>query len=123
VASCIALVHNNIICEPLPNSQGGGCTGDINLLSQYGPTKGALIQGNFLGANIGSAYCTYGGGPGSGTQGADHIVYKDNVFERTASAPECANYGPVTAFQTGGVGNIWTNNTWSDNGAAVPPAA
>jgi len=78
------------------NSTGGGCTGDINLIPHFGPLHGALIQGNLLGANIGSSFCTYGG---AGVENpADHIVYKDNVFQRGTNG-RCAAYGPVTDEQ------------------------
>jgi hypothetical protein len=63
--------------------------GDINLIPHFGPLHGALIQGNYLGANIGSSFCTYGG---AGVENpADHIVYRDNVFQRTRRLfPDCA---------------------------------
>jgi hypothetical protein len=48
--------------------------GDINLIPHFGPLHGALIQGNYLGANIGSSFCTYGG---AGVENpADHIQYR-----------------------------------------------
>jgi hypothetical protein len=115
VPACLELVHNSIVCDAAPTSQGGGCTGDVNLLPQYGPLNGAVIKDNFLGANAGAAFCTFGGAKQS--YPATHIVYTGNVFER-GSNNKCADYGPVTFFDSGATGNLWSGNTWND-GAAV----
>jgi hypothetical protein len=115
----ITLKHNTIVCDVTPNS-GGGCTGDIQLIPNFAPISGATIQNNMLGANMGSAFCTYGGEKStSATPHSDHIVYQDNVFQRGSNS-QCAAYGPVTSFNTAGVGNVWTNNLW-DDGAPVAP--
>jgi hypothetical protein len=118
VPACFAAVHNSILCEPLPNASNGGCTADLAILNQFGPLPGALVQDNLFGANVGAAYCTYGGT--NPNHASDHIVYTGNVFQRGANG-RCAAFGPVTSFDSGGVGNVWTNNTW-DDGGAVPPA-
>jgi hypothetical protein len=118
VPACVNLVHNTIVCDAAPTSNDGGCTGDINMLTQLGPLHGAIVKDNFLGANTGAAYCTYGG-YNSG-QASDHIIYTGNTFERGTNH-KCAQYGPVTSFDSGGTGNVWTNNNW-DDGTAVKPA-
>jgi hypothetical protein len=118
VPACFAAVHNSILCEPLPNSADGGCTADLAILTQFGPLHGALVQNNLFQANPGAAYCTYGGYNPSNV--ADHVVYTGNVFERGKNN-KCAAYGAVTAFDSGGAGNVWSNNTWND-GTAVKPA-
>ncbi len=118
VPSCFAAVHNSILCEPLPNSADGGCTADLAILNQFGPLHGALVQNNLFRANVGAAYCTYGGY--NANHVADHIVYTGNVFERGTNS-KCAAYGAVTSFDSGGTGNIWSNNTW-DDGTAVRSA-
>jgi hypothetical protein len=108
---CADLVHNTIVCDAPVNVSGGGCTGDINLLPHFGPLSAALVQDNFLGANIGSSYCTYGG---AGMEyPASNIVYTGNVFQR-GSNNNCAAYGPVTNFDSTATGNTWSNNTWED---------
>lgn len=118
VPACVDLTHNRITCDAPVNPDGGGCTGDINLINHFGPLHGALIVNNFLGANAGAAFCTYGS---AGFEyPADHIVYRDNVFERTAEAPRCADYGPVTNFDSNALGNVWSNNTWIDGGTVDP---
>jgi hypothetical protein len=118
VPACFAAVHNSILCEPLPNAADGGCTADLAILNQFGPLHGALVQNNLFRANVGAAYCTYGGYNPSNA--SDHIVYTGNVFERGTNN-KCAAYGAVTAFDSGGTGNVWSNNTW-DDGSTVKPA-
>jgi hypothetical protein len=89
----------------------------INLIPHFGPLPAALIKDNFLGANAGASFCTYGG---AGVEHpASHIVYTGNVFQRGTNNM-CAAYGPVTSFDSTAPGNVWANNTW-DDGAAVAP--
>jgi len=117
----IKLIHNRVVCDAPVNNVGGGCTGDINLIPNFGTMSGVLIQNNLLGANIGLSYCTYGGEKFSSPYPhGDHIVYQDNVFERGTNG-KCGAGGPVTDFNPSGVGNVWTNNTWQDDGTPVSP--
>ena len=118
VPACFAAVHNSILCEPLPNSADGGCTADLAILNQFGPLHGALVQNNLFRANVGAAYCTYGGF--NANNASDHIVYTGNVFERGTNS-KCAAYGAVTSFDSSGAGNLWSNNSW-DNGTPVQAA-
>jgi hypothetical protein len=116
----ITLRHNFVVCDQPVNSVGEGCTGDINLIPNFAPIKGALIEHNLFGANIGSSYCTYGGEKStSATPNSFDVVYKDNVFQRGLNG-KCAAFGPVTDFQVRNSGNQWTNNRW-DNGVAINP--
>jgi len=72
----------------------------------------ALVQNNFLGANTGSAYSTNGGEKSTSQfPHSDHIVYRDNIFQRGTNRKGSA-YGPVTAFNSNGPGNQWINNKW-----------
>jgi len=111
----ITFQHNTVWCESTT-----GCTGDINLIPYYDPPTvfyitGALIKHNLFVANANASYCTYGG-----TKIASHgtnIVYQDNIFQR-GSNNLCGTYGPVTDFEFGNAGNVWTNNKW-DNGQTV----
>jgi len=116
----IVVRHNTIVCDHAANSLGEGCTGDLNLIPDFAPVSGATIDSNFFGANLGSAYCTYGGEKSTSQYPhADHVVYTNNVFQRGSNSL-CAAYGPVTGFDINGVGNQWINNTWED-GTVVPP--
>ena len=106
---------DSITCDGPANADGGGCTGDINLLPHFGPLPGAIVEDNRLGANVGSAFCTYGGAgmeyPATG------IVFRDNVFVRGAN-DQCADYGPVTNVDPSAPGNVWSGNRY-DDGAPV----
>ncbi len=115
--ACVEIVGNTIVCDAPVNVDGGGCTGDINLLPQWGPLTGAIVVGNHLGANPDAAYCTYAGA-GMEYQ-ATGVVYRDNVFER-GSNRTCADYGPATNFDASAPGNVWEDNRY-DDGTAVPP--
>jgi hypothetical protein len=116
----IRLVHNTIVCDHPVNPVDGGCTGDINFIPNFAPISGALIQNNLLGANLGSAYSTYGGDkPGSPYPHSDHMVYRDNIFQRGSNGKGSA-YGPVAGFNTSGPGNQWINNRWDDGGSVEP---
>ena len=116
----IQLLHNNIVCDHPENSVGEGCTGDVNFIPNFAPISGALVQNNLFGANIGSAYCTFGGEKSTSQYpSSDHIVYRDNVFQRGTNG-KCAAYGPVTDFNVNGTGNQWINNKW-DDGTVVDP--
>jgi hypothetical protein len=121
-AGPIALVHNSVVCDHAVNSVGEGCTADISFIPNFSKTSGVTVQNNLLGANIGSSYCTYGGEKSTSPfPHADHVVYTGNVFARGTNRM-CGAYGPVTDFNVNATGNVWTNNTWQDDGTPVPPA-
>ncbi len=110
----MTLRHNFVVCDQPVNSVGEGCTGDVNLIPNFAPINGALIERNLFGANIGSAYCTFGGEKStSATPNSFNVVYRDNVFQRGSNG-KCAAFGPVTDFQVKNAGNQWTNNRWDD---------
>jgi hypothetical protein len=126
--SNMTLTHDTVGCT-IPTTyantaQEAGCSGDINLIPYYDPPTvdlhitGAVIQHNLLEGSTDLAFCTYGGTK-IGSHGAN-IVYRDNVFQRGSNG-KCGAYGPVTGYETGNPGNVWTNNTW-DSGGQVPPA-
>jgi len=116
----IKLIHNTIVCDHPVNNAGGGCTGDVNFIPNFAPIHGALVQNNYLGANMDASFSTYGGEKSTSQfPHSDHMVYRDNVFQRGANRKGSA-YGPVTGFNVNGPGNQWTNNRWEDGGA-VPP--
>ena len=126
------LIHNRITCDARAENDEGGCSGDINLIPNFGVMAHVLVQNNYLGANANSAFCTYAGAtPGLAgyASRSHHIVYKGNVFAKVDTiahpAPgqprhtsRCAAYGPVSGFDVGAPGNVWSGNHW-DNGRAV----
>ena len=101
------------------NADGGGCTGDINLLGNFGIIHGVTITNNKLGATPNLSYCTFGGSSGNGFGPQAHdIVYRGNVFERGTTG-KCGQYGAVTDFNHTRPGNVWTGNKY-DDGTPVP---
>ncbi|NUT34666.1 MAG: hypothetical protein HOV79_16510 [Hamadaea sp.] len=116
----IRIIHNTIVCEPPANNRGEGCTGDLNLFGDFAVISDVVVNGNLLGANRSSSYCLYAGDAASKPYPrADHVVITNNVFARGTNG-KCAAYGPVSGFNSNGVGNVWSNNKW-DDGSAVPP--
>jgi chitodextrinase len=117
----IQLIHNMVVCDHAANQVDEGCTGDINLIPNFAVVSGVLIQHNLLGANLGSAYCTFGGEKSTSPYPhANNVTYRDNIFQRGSNG-QCAAYGPVTDFNSTGTGNQWVNNSW-DDGGQVPAA-
>jgi hypothetical protein len=118
----IVLTHNFVTCDqPATYGPDGGCTGDINLIPNFGTAHNVTISHNLLGANPASSFCTYGGEKSTSQfPNANHIVYTNNVFQRGPNG-KCAAFGPVNAFNVDGVGNVWSGNVW-DDGGTVPPA-
>jgi len=115
------LIHNTVACDRPAENDDGSCTGDINLIPNFGTMSDWLVEGNFLKASSDLSFCTYGGEKStSAYPHGDHVVYRDNVFERGPNR-KCGAYGPVTGFNVGGVGNVWTGNVW-DDGTPVQPA-
>jgi hypothetical protein len=78
------------------------------------PVAKKVVEDNLLG---GGSYAIYGGAThGNTTSG---IVVKNNVFSQYYF-PKSGKWGPVAYFDTAGVGNVWTGNTWDTTGATVP---
>jgi hypothetical protein len=117
---CIELTHNTIHCDaPRNGNADHGCSGDLQLIPNFAHIQKVRIQNNFLGANVDSAYCTFGGDKSdSPYPRASDVVYQDNVFARGTNK-KCAAFGPVTDFNAGGTGNAWTNNRY-DDGVIIP---
>jgi hypothetical protein len=109
----MTLTHNTIACD----EGTGACSGDVFLAADFERVTNDNVTGNLLVADANVQYCTYGG---SNRLGADHIVYRDNVFQRGANRL-CGRYGPVTIFDPNVAGNVWQNNRW-DTGELVPPS-
>ena len=115
---CLDIVGNTIVCDAPVNPAGGGCTGDINIITHFSSLHNVLIQGNLLGASTDLAFCTYGG---AGFEyPSTRLVYVDNIFERGKNG-HCGDYGPVTNFDVNAAGNAWSNNNY-DDGTPVEPA-
>ncbi len=117
----VLIQHNTVVCDAAPTGSDGGCTGDVNLFGDFAPISHVTVDGNYMGASMGLAYCTFGGDVSNKTYPhADHVVYQHNVFQR-GSNEKCGDYGPVSNFNVDGPGNQWIDNTWED-GTSVAPA-
>lgn len=117
----VLLEHNSVICDAAPTGSDGGCTGDVNLFGDFAVVSHVTVRNNLMGANTGSAYCTFGGDVSNKQfPHANNVVYEDNVFVRGSNG-KCGAYGPVSNFNIDGPGNKWINNTWQD-GTPVQPA-
>lgn len=117
----VLIQHNTVVCDARPTGSDGGCTGDINLFGDFAAVSHVTVDSNYMGASTGLAYCTFGGDVSNKTYPhADHVVYRNNVFQRGGNQ-KCGDYGPVSNFNVNGPGNQWTDNTWED-GTAVAPA-
>jgi hypothetical protein len=123
----LALKHNSLGCDyngPFPNDEIG-CSADMSGYPDFAPVMHDTIDRNLFLANEGNGFCVYGGGTGGKPYSGDannatYVVFTNNVFQRGTNG-KCGAYGPVTDFESGRTGNVWTNNKY-DNGANISPA-
>lgn len=113
------IVHNTLHCD-VQDAGDAGCSANLTGYGDFEPVRDNLVQGNLFKATPGGA-CAYGGSSGGkpftgDTQG---IVFRDNTFERGPGG-KCGSYFPITDFDPGAPGNLWTGNVWADGGT-VPP--
>lgn len=88
-------------------------TDAISLFQDFGSQAYATVDNNLV---AGGGYTIYAGGGGFGVSHDIHIT--NNRFSRMYF-PASGGYGPYTAFDTGGAGNIWAGNVWDDSGLPV----
>ncbi|WP_138180414.1 fascin domain-containing protein [Nakamurella multipartita] len=105
------IINNVLMCE------GVGCSAAIPMYGDFMPVTGLLVQHNLL-ATTGS-YCAYGGSVDSKPYpNGSNIRFIDNHFS-TRYFPTCGRYGPITGFDNGVRGNVWTGNVWHETGRAA----
>jgi hypothetical protein len=110
----IQLIHNYVVCDAVVNNVGGGCSGDINLIPNFGPITNITIRNNKMGANVDTPYCTLGGEKSvSSWPHSTGVVYQDNVFEKGVTGV-CGGFGPWSDWNLANTGNVWTNNRYDD---------
>jgi hypothetical protein len=112
--SNVVIRHNNIECN---DGSAGGCTSAVGLLSDFGTITNYTIDNNLLNTN--GSYCFYGGGGPQKPYRPNHITFTNNHFGTKDNAM-CGHYGPVTYFDSGAAGNVWSGNVWDATGAVVP---
>lgn len=104
------VIHNNVQCNRLPG-QPTICSSAMSLYDE--PTiDNVLVKNNLF--NTTGGYCIYGGG-----EDGTNIRFIDNYFGKKFN-PECAVYGPATAFYPNSPGNVWSGNKWQDGSGDVP---
>jgi hypothetical protein len=119
--------HNTLNCDwtAITDSEIG-CSADMTGYPDFAPIHNNTITGNLFMANpVGLGFCAYGGATAgkpysSDPTNATYIVFTDNVFQR-GNNRLCGTWGPITAFDSGRTGNVWTGNTW-DTGEPANPA-
>jgi hypothetical protein len=121
------ILHNTLQCDwtAITDSEIG-CSADLTGYPDFAPIHHNTIERNLFVANpVGLGFCAYGGGTGGKPYSGDpanatYIVFRDNVFQRGSNGL-CGQWGPVTDFAAGRVGNVWTGNVY-DDGTVVDPA-
>lgn len=103
----LTIRHNTILNEY-------GQTDAVSLFQDFGVEANRLIENNLL---AGGGYTIYAG---AGSKGAtSNIVVRDNRVS-TMYFPNGGQYGPATAFEKQGSGNVWSGNIWDETGAVIP---
>ncbi|GAA4811476.1 hypothetical protein [Streptomyces ziwulingensis] len=106
------VVRHNTLLNPVAVDRGASAA--VGLFADTGHVSDTVIDGNLL---AGGAYALYGGGAG-----ATGITVTDNVFS-TRYHPKSGFYGPVTAWNADGAGNVWRGNRLSDGTPVTPEPA
>lgn len=130
IAAYATLRHNTLWCNvksyPQPDGQDdSGCSANQTGYSHDGsPPHYSTIEANLYMPTSGG-YCAYGGSTSGELDQVHHIVFKDNIFRRTApgweGGPNCGYWGAIADFDSSRPGNQWINNRWSD-GTTLPPS-
>ncbi|MQY03469.1 right-handed parallel beta-helix repeat-containing protein [Actinomadura macrotermitis] len=102
------VIRHNVILNPLNQ------TSAIALFQDFGRAHDVTVQQNYL---AGGGYTLYGGKGKHGRSSNIRVI--GNVFS-TRYHKKGGYYGPVTAFDPSGPGNLWRGNIW-DNGKPVNP--
>ena len=103
----LTIRHNTILNQY-------GQTDAVSLFQDFGVEANRLIEDNLL---AGGGYTIYAG---AGSKGAtSNIVIRNNRVS-TMYFPKGGYYGPATAFEQNGSGNVWSNNIWDETGATIP---
>jgi len=89
-------------------------TDAISLFQDFGTIQNVTVDHNLL---AGGSYCLYAGGGDKGK--SSNVVIRNNQFS-TRYRADCGVFGPVAAYD-GGVGDVWSNNTWADGPKAGQP--
>lgn len=92
-----------------------GQTDAISLFEDFGEQKNATVDDNLM---AGGGYSLYAGANPGGAA-TSQIRITRNRFSRLYYSTG-GSYGPYTAFDPAGSGNVWDGNVWDDSGEPVP---
>jgi hypothetical protein len=104
----LTIQHNTILVS---QSQ----TDAIGLFEDFGVEANVLITDNLL---AGGGYTVYGG-QNPGGPAAYNIRITNNRFSDMYYSGG-GSFGPATAFNSGGPGDVWSGNVWASTGQTVP---
>lgn len=112
---------NTIACTAPDVAPDAGCSAALTGYGDFAVVQNNVVDGNLFVAGSGG-YCAYGGSTTGKpfSAGVNNIRFTNNVFQRGESG-KCGWYGPITSFNLGAPGNVWSNNTF-DDGAQVAAA-
>jgi hypothetical protein len=102
-------IHHNTIL----NAQHQ--TDAVGLFEDFGAQYNRVISNNLL---AGGGYTIYGGA-NPGGQPTSNIKITNNRIS-TVYYSQGGYYGPLTAFDTSGTGNVWSGNVWDSTGSPIP---
>ena len=108
-----------IVNNRLDAGNEGNFTAALSFLNQWNAFTNTLVQGNLFN---GGGYCVYAGGEdkGNAARPSSNVRFLDNTFG-TEKNPKCGYYGPATAFDAGGTGNVWSGNVMTNGTAVTAP--
>jgi len=108
---------NNVLLNNVIKCEGTGCSAALPMYGDFNTVDGYRIEHNLL-ATTGS-YCAYGGSlSGKPYSEGRNIQFINNHFS-TEYFGTCGRYGPITGFDDGVRGNVWTGNVWHETGEPV----
>lgn len=117
----LQVTHNYLACNTPDNGYGGGASSNLQLFGDFATLDTITVDGNCFAATTGGYAASFGYNPGKPFGDTPtHIVVSNNVFERGVNG-KGGVYGTTTSFLDTEPTNQWSNNTWRDTGAQLPP--
>lgn len=116
----ITLTHNTIVCDVLDNGDGGGPSNNLNLFGDLAPLSDITVEDCYFPVTAGGYSVSLGHNPGKPYgDNPSNIVFVNNVLARDPGTGKGGQFGTVTSFLNAN-GNVYSGNTWADDGTAVP---
>ena len=117
--SGVKILHSVVECS-YGGSYSGLCSSAVGMYGDFAQIDDYEFKNNLF--NTKDGYGVYGGSASSKPfPHATNVRFVDNVFGKKFN-PKCGFYGPVSSFESGNPGNVWSGNRWEDGSGDVPPA-